>query len=768
MRPGRHKVTWIAPPEAAQVVAREALRRQEALPPSRRGGLTPAKAGQFGITSGRDRARSIAAGELQPAEDLWAFFARFQGTFDAASDKAWEQSKVQQAWDLWGGEPMREAVEKALGKTMENPKIRSDATPIRSAPGWSMAMSPRKQGGTYVTLLQDGEYRGDGVWNGSSLQMRPGFAGSWSLVEEAQLQLAEPLSSYRNPGWAARKRPTGYLDSFRSREAAAEREHDYWLDLQNRVQQARTEPELAELAREAQQKRLASSTIRNLVQSAIAERARFLGFLRAPTSGAADARYLGRLTSGRPTQMNPVDSRIDYVAKNFNDIVTTLVALAWLGAVGADEEETMLRRTLSDPRFSGTSSAEVAQHVSQRVSSGRIPANSRFDRYLPWLASAISREMKPALRAMAKAAKAASLPKPTWDNIYRPPLYESDSPFYPLRARNAAFRQLLLSQDTIWSAVLRFRSIVDWAEAENVDISKISLEDAMDAAAEWGERRKESKLVPGNVIYRWPDGWTVQHLTTQEQLDGEGTAMQHCVAEYYDPEDEDIHIYSIRDADGRPHVTIEWRDDEKYVAQVKGKQNAEPKWEYLKRAIEFRAQELDRRAGTPMLEPVEPPDHADGIKSKFLGAFDMPFLGGREIILVYEDGSWITVEVFEDYVNGVRQECIESMGENFRDDEVAIDQCLIDTLNGVKPTEIAELHYGMRADELEESQHWSLWKQTGAAIDRSSDEMVEFLANKDRQQIREAQAALGRPKSAANPRRSALSRRNELKRKLMR
>ncbi|MCK5652468.1 MAG: hypothetical protein KAJ42_13865, partial [Gemmatimonadetes bacterium] len=70
--------------------------------------------------------------------------------------------------------------------------------------------------------------------------------------------------------------------------------------------------------------------------------------------------------------------------------------------------------------------------------------------------------------------------------------------------------------------------------------------------------------------------------------------------------------------------------------------------------------------------------------------------------------------------------------------------------------------------ELEESQHWSLWKQTGAAIDRSSDEMVEFLANKDRQQIREAQAALGRPKSAANPRRSALSRRNELKRKLMR
>jgi len=114
VRPGRIKVTWIKLPKAAQAVAAEALRRQEKLPKSKRGGLSRSEAGKQGITSGRARAASIARGELQPAEDLRDFFNRFRSTFERSADKAWEDSKIQQAWDLWGGEPAREAVERAL------------------------------------------------------------------------------------------------------------------------------------------------------------------------------------------------------------------------------------------------------------------------------------------------------------------------------------------------------------------------------------------------------------------------------------------------------------------------------------------------------------------------------------------------------------------------------------------------------------------------------------------------------------------------------
>jgi hypothetical protein len=113
VRPGRVP-TWVAPPEAAQAIARHALERQKELAPSRRGGLSKAKAGAAGITSGRERAESIARGDWQPAEDLRDFFNRFQGTYTGSLDKDWEHSKVQQAWDLWGGEPMREAATRRL------------------------------------------------------------------------------------------------------------------------------------------------------------------------------------------------------------------------------------------------------------------------------------------------------------------------------------------------------------------------------------------------------------------------------------------------------------------------------------------------------------------------------------------------------------------------------------------------------------------------------------------------------------------------------
>jgi len=150
VRPSRAAgATWIRLNGAARQVAADALRRQQAIPASRRGGLSRGEASKAGITSGRERAESIARGEWQPAEDLRDFFQRFRGTYlDAvAQGKAWERSKVQQAWDLWGGTPAYVQVMAELGQPPPrlNPKLRQGAGSMRArlqqaAPGESVFM----------------------------------------------------------------------------------------------------------------------------------------------------------------------------------------------------------------------------------------------------------------------------------------------------------------------------------------------------------------------------------------------------------------------------------------------------------------------------------------------------------------------------------------------------------------------------------------------------------------------------------------------------
>ena len=109
----------VAPPAAARRVAARALRVRAGLPPSRRGGLSPAEAGRQGIGSGVKRAVDIAAGRDVDAGQVHAFCQRFAGKEREAERKGLtlEESKVRQAWDLWGGWPMCRAAEKAVRKS---------------------------------------------------------------------------------------------------------------------------------------------------------------------------------------------------------------------------------------------------------------------------------------------------------------------------------------------------------------------------------------------------------------------------------------------------------------------------------------------------------------------------------------------------------------------------------------------------------------------------------------------------------------------------
>jgi hypothetical protein len=62
----------------------------------------------------------------------------------------------------------------------------------------------------------------------------------------------------------------------------------------------------------------------------------------------------------------------------------------------------------------------------------------------------------------------------------------------------------------------------------------------------------------GKVVHEWPDKWTVRQLHTPQELEAEGDAMGHCVGSYHDEVGKGkTMIYSLRDPEGKPHVTTE-------------------------------------------------------------------------------------------------------------------------------------------------------------------------------------------------------------------
>lgn len=122
------KSLYIYPNEASVKVAKRALERRKTIPRSRRGGLDALQAKEQGIGSGVMRARDIASGKRINAYQVKAFFDRHRHNYvkARADRKKWEDSKAWQAWDLWGGEPLRKQVERAVAKDKKmraNPSV---------------------------------------------------------------------------------------------------------------------------------------------------------------------------------------------------------------------------------------------------------------------------------------------------------------------------------------------------------------------------------------------------------------------------------------------------------------------------------------------------------------------------------------------------------------------------------------------------------------------------------------------------------------------
>jgi len=145
----------------------------------------------------------------------------------------------------------------------------------------------------------------------------------------------------------------------------------------------------------------------------------------------------------------------------------------------------------------------------------------------------------------------------------------------------------------IVDSVIELRLIVDWASETNADIFKLDFEQAFQSQADWHEemRRKyqiENLDIPeldeDRIIFRFSDRGHFLYLLKPEDLRHEGSVMGHCVGgnSYKNKvKNEQSLIFSIRDKDNMPHVTIEVDVESRKVRQKYGKSNKAPVQKYL-------------------------------------------------------------------------------------------------------------------------------------------------------------------------------------------
>ena len=144
-----------------------------------------------------------------------------------------------------------------------------------------------------------------------------------------------------------------------------------------------------------------------------------------------------------------------------------------------------------------------------------------------------------------------------------------------------------------WSSRVKGKgsAIALWQRQTRADLGQWRLDAVLEAREDF-ELEQRGDIPQGMIIYEFDDGWTVQELSTGEELEAEGEVMQHCVGSYCPlgstlAEQGNIIVYSLRDPKGRPHATMETREGWDRFTQVQGKQNRAPEQQYLERVVEF-------------------------------------------------------------------------------------------------------------------------------------------------------------------------------------
>jgi hypothetical protein len=121
--------------------------------------------------------------------------------------------------------------------------------------------------------------------------------------------------------------------------------------------------------------------------------------------------------------------------------------------------------------------------------------------------------------------------------------------------------------------------IAYWVEKTQPDLFRMSALQAIGLASDM-EVEDDFPVPQGEVIYRFPDGWTVQELKTPEQVYAEGEVMQHCMRESaHGPgfcKQVDLgntRLFSLRNPQGHPGVSMEYDTKGNHFVQIFAKQN---------------------------------------------------------------------------------------------------------------------------------------------------------------------------------------------------
>lgn len=130
--------------------------------------------------------------------------------------------------------------------------------------------------------------------------------------------------------------------------------------------------------------------------------------------------------------------------------------------------------------------------------------------------------------------------------------------------------------------------ILDWVKSpdrEEINFKEIkNLEQAMEMSRVWHETLSGDFKIQdesGEVIKTYPEGYYWIDLKTNCSRE-EGAAMGHCGRDSVSTT-----LFSFRDKDKEPHVTIGYDGKNLNVTQVKGKQNRRPNEKYMKYVYDF-------------------------------------------------------------------------------------------------------------------------------------------------------------------------------------
>ena len=143
----------------------------------------------------------------------------------------------------------------------------------------------------------------------------------------------------------------------------------------------------------------------------------------------------------------------------------------------------------------------------------------------------------------------------------------------------------------IVSDVTNLDHIIDYLNTRTNNVSNMAVEEVFKQVKAWDEylaNRHKSEDGKIKIIHKYDDGMYWAKLLSARALDYEGANMNHCVANYWKRvRDGYTCIYSLRDSNNKPHITVEYSTSYKTISQVQGKNNTQVTEKYRPYFLDF-------------------------------------------------------------------------------------------------------------------------------------------------------------------------------------